>query len=112
LKKKKKQHSFNVLPSGDLKHQGARRFFSQQLDKRLYVREQKAITSSREKTMKYKDCGCRDDDYQSCPRCEGWSQAELDKMNSGFAVEARAEIALISVWERMNQRQAKQRGCF
>ena len=61
--------------------------------------------------MEYKDCGCRDDDCDACPRCEGWSQAELDKMNSDFAVEARAEIALISVWQRMNrhdQRQAKQ----
>ena len=33
--------------------------------------------------MKYKDCGCRDDDHQACPRCEGWSQAELDRMSSG-----------------------------
>ncbi len=29
---------------------------------------------------KYKDCGCRDDDHQACPRCEGWSQAELDRV--------------------------------
>jgi hypothetical protein len=29
--------------------------------------------------MQYKDCGCRDDDHDACPQCEGWSQAELDR---------------------------------
>ena len=37
-----------------------------------------------EEMIRYKDCGCRepepDERDTSCPVCEGWSQAELDRM--------------------------------
>ena len=29
-----------------------------------------------------KACGCRDDDHDACPQCEGWSQAELDRQDA------------------------------
>jgi hypothetical protein len=37
--------------------------------------------------VKRKDCGCRDDDHDSCPQCEGWSQEELDRTKTITSAE-------------------------